>query len=899
MALLLCAFAIMPIHLGAATNDLSGLLQKGLFEEEANRNLDAAVQAYQAVSAQFDRDRKLAATAIFRLGEVYRKQGKTNEAVAQYERIVREFADQDTLANLSRQNLAGIGTHTPPTTATAPPLTRAARLAQKQLLEAEINLVEQDLAEIRKQVDVGRATQSDLRAREREVLKLRQQVVALDAEESSVGTVTRSLPAPDAEEAEIRRLQAMLQNSPDLINAPSGEPSLTPLCRAAGNGQLRVAAFLLDHGADINLNSPLRSAASGGHKAMVELLLGRGADANAADNIGQTPLHKAADKGFLSVTEALLTAKADPNVRDISSQTPLTLAAKNGFLPVAAALLASGADPNVASRADPNVASKVLPGPGYGMYSVSVGRSMFGTPLHFAAARGDATLAALLLTNRADVNMRSIYDETPLDVAAALGRIQVAGLLLAAGADPNAVASSQAGTPLHLAAGAGHREMVKLLLEHGANPNATALVGTRGTTPLMQAASQGDNEMTALLLEHKADPNVKNELGGTALWLAIGQRKLAVVRTLLARGADPNRTDAYAVPPLIRAVADQKDKDLTAALLEAKADVNAVWDGKTALHFAAELGNLELLKLLLAAGADPNARDPSGRTPLDIAKAQKGDGPALAALLRQHGALDELPDFNTLRITRGTLTPFQVFQKDERGLNRFTLFEVLLNFYGQSSDPLEENLANPGQMSFPDLTRIRIVRSSPAKPAERKEITVNVLNATNGIDCAKDVPLEFSDVIEIPEREHTLAEPAVGLTDDQKQQMAACVEKTVRFVVRDNAVEVKVAGAWAYLSSVLRFNEVQRTLRSSSDLSRLTVRRTDPKTGKTEEMVIDARPKPPPPATGSPTRQPSQPAADFSTRLQAMIRAASGGNIINADDLWLRDGDLIEVPDKP
>ena len=93
----------------AATNDLTTALQKGLFEEEANHNLDAAIAAYQSVATQFDKDRKLAATAIFRLGEVYRKQGKTNEASAQYERILREFSDQDTLARLSRQNLPGGG----------------------------------------------------------------------------------------------------------------------------------------------------------------------------------------------------------------------------------------------------------------------------------------------------------------------------------------------------------------------------------------------------------------------------------------------------------------------------------------------------------------------------------------------------------------------------------------------------------------------------------------------------------------------------------------------------------------------------------------------------------------------------------------------------------------------
>src|SRR5215471_8217576 len=94
----------------AATNDLSAMLQRGLFEEEANHNLDAAIQAYQSVISHYDQDRKLAATAIFRLGESYRKQGKTNEANAQYQRVLREFADLTDLAAPSR---AYVGLATP------------------------------------------------------------------------------------------------------------------------------------------------------------------------------------------------------------------------------------------------------------------------------------------------------------------------------------------------------------------------------------------------------------------------------------------------------------------------------------------------------------------------------------------------------------------------------------------------------------------------------------------------------------------------------------------------------------------------------------------------------------------------------------------------------------------
>ena len=91
--MLILAVAATATLSHAQTNSLTGLLQQGLFEEQANRNLDAAITAYQALAAQFDKDRQLAATAVFRLGECYRAQGKTNEAAAEYQRVLKDFAD--------------------------------------------------------------------------------------------------------------------------------------------------------------------------------------------------------------------------------------------------------------------------------------------------------------------------------------------------------------------------------------------------------------------------------------------------------------------------------------------------------------------------------------------------------------------------------------------------------------------------------------------------------------------------------------------------------------------------------------------------------------------------------------------------------------------------------------
>ena len=172
--------ALLP----AATNDLSTSLQKGLFEEEANHNLGAAIQAYQAVVTQLDDARNLVATAVFRLGECYRKQGKTNDAIAQFERILRDFSDQSTLVTPSREKLAALG---------SPGIASAKSSSAPQGFPAS-------------------------------------------------GT-------DSTETEQVRKIQEMIKNSPDLINA--NEHGVAPLHTAAEQGQIVVARFLLANGADI------------------------------------------------------------------------------------------------------------------------------------------------------------------------------------------------------------------------------------------------------------------------------------------------------------------------------------------------------------------------------------------------------------------------------------------------------------------------------------------------------------------------------------------------------------------------------------------------------------------------------------------------------------------------
>ena len=167
----------------------------------------------------------------------------------------------------------------------APPAADAARQKQRQLLEEEIKVVEQELEMQQTKYKSGLVTQDAVLATQQKLLDHKRHLAEL---EEGQALAPQAAARTDKEDEEIRDLQTMLQNSPDIIKS-NGE-----LERAANAGQLRVAAFLLDHGVNINAMSngdtPLNQAAQSGQKTMVELLLSRGADVNARSASGGTAL---------------------------------------------------------------------------------------------------------------------------------------------------------------------------------------------------------------------------------------------------------------------------------------------------------------------------------------------------------------------------------------------------------------------------------------------------------------------------------------------------------------------------------------------------------------------------------------------------------------------------------
>jgi ankyrin repeat protein len=160
-------------------------------------------------------------------------------------------------------------------------------------------------------------------------------------------------------------------------------------------------------------------------------------------------------------------------------------------------------------------------------------------PIADAAQRGDLEAVRTLVRAGGDVNEAQGDGMTALHWAADRGDAELAGVLLFAGANPEAGTRIGRYTPLHLAARQARSEVALLLLESGANPMARTT--NSGATPLHLAAASGDTRIISTMLERGADPRTKEGAWGqTPLIFAASNNRVDAIRVLLGAGADPN-----------------------------------------------------------------------------------------------------------------------------------------------------------------------------------------------------------------------------------------------------------------------------------------------------------------------------------------------------------------------
>jgi uncharacterized protein len=336
-----------------------------------------------------------------------------------------------------------------------------------------------------------------------------------------------------------------------------------------------------------------------------------------AADTGSLSLTQAAKQGNRDAVRSLLSDPAKKDAASTEGGAALILAASRKDVEMTDLLLRAGADPKAVND--------------YG-----------ATALYAAASENaDPAITKKLLAAGADPNAALMSGETPLMQAARIGNVETVRALLEGGADPNAQEKNGGQNALMWAAAERHPAVTEELVRHKADVNART---KNGATALMFAA-RGDVNSARILLDGGAHPNdAIGDWKGTALIIASTMGKTDVVKVLLDKGADPNVRDTNGFTALHAAVRDSdygEDQGQKAAavatvkvLLKHGADPNArihqekqtvralnevSFQGATPLALAAEVNNLEAVKVLVEGGADPTIATEQGTTPLILA----------------------------------------------------------------------------------------------------------------------------------------------------------------------------------------------------------------------------------------------------------------------------------------
>jgi ankyrin repeat protein len=380
-----------------------------------------------------------------------------------------------------------------------------------------------------------------------------------------------------------------------------------PLVTAAAQQDKAAVRTLIKQGVDVNARradgaTALLWASHWGDLEMVDLLLRAGARPNLGDDHGVTPLARAAENADPVLVEKLLTSRADPNVAQVSGLTPLMIAARTGNIRVARALLISGANVNAATT------------------------ETKATALMWALAEPHPEMVRVLIEAKADVHASSAKGLTPLLYAARNGDIEMATLLIEAGARVNAPGSDGVHA-LPLAIISGHPDFALFLLDRGADANST--IG--GVRALHAAAGN-----VGLWLEdwyRKQGTSSSFGSGGFGANIPAG-RRVALIKALVAKGADVNaRIETSA---MFMGYIGYPTKGAFEPFSCGTGDVR----GATPLWVAAYAANsgggfgeggavpgmpvrgestTDILRTLLAAGADQRITTVDGTTPLMVA----------------------------------------------------------------------------------------------------------------------------------------------------------------------------------------------------------------------------------------------------------------------------------------
>jgi ankyrin repeat protein len=349
--------------------------------------------------------------------------------------------------------------------------------------------------------------------------------------------------------------------------------------------------------------------------ACIEALLAKGADVKKTDGEGQTALHCVMMRGYGSLEglEKLLAAGAEVDARDRAGNTPLMVAMNNGLWECAEKLLAVGADPKAQNKS---------------------GRTML-----MAAIERNAPITLLDKLQGQDVNKAEKGGQPPLVRATVNGsKKNISWLLKQPRIEidkPGPIEPSNDRGPtvnrsaLQQAVVLDKKELCEVLLQAGAKVD---LADGQGQTPLCAAVAADNHDMVELLVKGKAKLSLPGIGGQAALEIAARNGSIRMVKTLLTAAEAAN--EKLALEPALTAAAEKGHGRVLELLITAGGDVNAADDdARTPLMKAALSDQIEVLSILVKAGAKTDAADRHGMQAYDHA-VSNGKGKAKEYLSR-------------------------------------------------------------------------------------------------------------------------------------------------------------------------------------------------------------------------------------------------------------------------
>lgn len=389
----------------------------------------------------------------------------------------------------------------------------------------------------------------------------------------------------------------------EMILSLGGEPNAqnrtgeTPLHIAVRQNYRKAGELLLAKGADVFIAN-----VSGESPLNIALVLGNGRQdwllsskvIASSDGAGNTPLHYAAEWKLDDSVKYIIEKGGNPNSRNSSGETPLFNAVRQDSSSTVLILLENGANPEF--------------------------RDVLGnTPLHSSIRWSGEACGRVLLQKGVDPDAANLGGKTPLHEAARSGKVAMVNMLIGFGSDVNA--SDETGkTPLISSVTVNNLEVSEILIQNGAS---TVLADMTGRCALHYAVENNNKDLITLLRKNGSNPLARDSFGNTPFSLGI---KKGIDTALCVLGDERNIADSDGNTPIHIVVSGKNNGELLKELISKDFPINRRnRDGINPILMAVKNGNVDYVKILASAGADPYLTDQRGDSALSLAIKENWD----------------------------------------------------------------------------------------------------------------------------------------------------------------------------------------------------------------------------------------------------------------------------------